>query len=373
MRLITSIFLVLFCLITDISAKDSFSKKATKTPQLVQDGKEKMWCPVCGMSLKNFYKTSHTAKTKDGKPVQYCSIRCLVLDHHNGNSDIKDAKVVDVKSEKLISVYDAFYVVGSKVPGTMSKVSKLAFKSKDDAIEFSKKMGGKIVGFKEAYKMALESLQSDITMTNKKRAKKMYPMGKKLFNAKCDLKKLDIFAYKHINQLKPIINKKCKNLKEKQAQAVALYLWDIKRFEGKNANKRVIVQKGEKCPVCGMFVHKYPRWAAQIFYKDGHFSFDGVKDMIKYLHNPQKYGAKEDFKVKSILVTNYYTQYAVDGKKAFYVVGGDVLGPMGHELIPFKSKIDAKTFLKDHKGKEILTLDEITSSLICKLDGIECE
>lgn len=201
----------------------------------------------------------------------------------------------------------------------------------------------------------------------------MYPMGKKLFNSKCDLKALDIFAYKQINELKPIINEKCKNLKEKQAQAVALYLWDVKRFEGKHANMKISVSEHERCPVCAMFVKKYPRWVAQIAQKNSHISFDGVKDMVKYLHDPQKYGATGDFKAESILVTDYYSQLAIDGKKAFYVIGSDILGPMGHELIPFEKLSDAKTFLKDHKGSQIVTLDKVTTSDICKLDGKVCE
>ena len=35
----------------------------------------------------------------------------------------------------------------------------------------------------------------------------------------------------------------------------------------------------DKCPVCGMFVHKYPKWVAEIIFKDGtHAVFDGPKD-----------------------------------------------------------------------------------------------
>ena len=41
--------------------------------------------------------------------------------------------------------------------------------------------------------------------------------------------------------------------------------------------------KQEKCPVCGMFVYKYPDWTAQIIFSDqSQFYFDGVKDLFKY-------------------------------------------------------------------------------------------
>ncbi len=373
MRCFTIALISLMFFVGNIHAQNSFTKKASKQPQLTQKGEGKQWCKVCGMSLKMFYKTSHAAHSKNGDPTQYCSIRCLVVANENGDIDLEKAKVVDVVSEKLILAKKAFYVVGSKVQGTMSKVSKLAFANEIDALEFGKKMGGEIVGFDKAYDMALKSLKKDISMTNKKRSKMMYPMGKKLLKSRCKLDKLDLASFRHINELKPIIKKRCKKLKEKQAQAVALYLWDVKRFKEDKKHTKMVVDKNEKCPVCGMFVGKFQRWVAKISHKDTHLYFDGVKDMMKYINEPKKYGAKDGFTAKNIMVTDYYTQFAIDGKKAFYVTGSDVLGPMGHELIPFKKLEDAKTFLKDHKGEKILKLKEITSSILCKLDGKECE
>lgn len=353
--------------------KMTFTRMASGKPTLVQEGDKKLWCPVCGMNLKMFYKTSHVASSKDGKPLQYCSLRCFVLDHQNGETDISNAKVVNAKTEKLIPTKNAVYVVGSKAPATMSKVSKYAFSEKSSADEFIKNMGGKITNFDNAFKMATASLQSDIAMTNAKRQKKMYPMGKKLLKLKCGGKKFELDKYSRINELKPDVKASCRGLKEKQLQAIALYLWDVKRFEGENAKMRIHVGHDDKCPVCGMFVRKYPRWAAEVKSADKTLFFDGAKDMIKYLQNPQKYGAKAGFKAKSIKVTDYYTQYAIDGTKAFYVIKSDVLGPMGNEPIPFAKKSDAEVFKKDHKGTKILTLNEISSSLICELDGTKCE
>jgi nitrous oxide reductase accessory protein NosL len=68
------------------------------------------------------------------------------------------------------------------------------------------------------------------------------------------------------------------------------------------------------------------------------------------------------------MVSDYYTQDAIDGKKAFYVIGSDVYGPMGNEFIPFISLEDAKTFKEDHLGVEILSFDEITEEKVYKLD-----
>ena len=370
---------ILFVLLTSTSqAESTFTKMASTKPTLTQDGKEKKWCPLCGMNLKMFYKTSHTAKLKDGKHRQYCSMRCLAVDQHEHNISTDTIQVVDVNSEKLIDANKAFYVLGSKIKGTMAKVSKLAFSTEDEAKTFAKEYGGEVTDFKTAFAKANDSLEKDIAMVQMKKKKKMYPMGKKLFEKKCQ-KSIDPLNYKQINQLKSAIasdEKLCKPLKEKQLQALALYLWEVKRKENsEEVSGKIEVKKDEKCPVCGMFTYKYPKWAAQIFYKNGndkhHYSFDGVKDLMKFYFDAMAWGSYESStkeNIEHILVTDYYSQKVLDGSKAFYVVGSDVLGPMGNELIPFAQEADAKTFLHDHNGKTIVTFDKITVEDINKLD-----
>jgi len=119
---------------------------------LVQTGKDKKYCVRCGMNLVKFYKTSH-ASTHNGKNYQYCSIHCLE-DHLGDGVTLKNPKVVDVDSLKLISVSDAHYVVGSKKRGTMSRVSKYAFADKEMAKKFQEINGGKIMNFYDALEVA---------------------------------------------------------------------------------------------------------------------------------------------------------------------------------------------------------------------------
>jgi len=47
-----------------------------------------------------------------------------------------------------------------------------------------------------------------------------------------------------------------------------------------------------------------------------------------------------------------------------------VFGPMGRELIPFKSKKSAKAFMEDHNGKAMVKFDEITDKMVMALDGL---
>ena len=126
----------------------------------------------------------------------------------------------------------------------------------------------------------------------------------------------------------------------------------------------------DKCPVCGMFVAKYPDFVSQIIFKDGACAFfDGVKDMMKYLFNLKKYGqGKKEDDIVSIYVTDYYSLESIDGLEAFYVSGSDVYGPMGKELIPFEQESEAQEFLKDHKGRKIWRFKEIDETMIKGLD-----
>lgn len=118
--------------------------------------------------------------------------------------------------------------------------------------------------------------------------------------------------------------------------------------------------KGDKCPVCGMFVAKYPDWAAQVRFTDGAREvFDGVKDLFRYLAGMGRYGGTHKRgEVAAVFATDYYSLEPVDGVAAFYVAGSDVYGPMGKELIPFALRAEAEGFLRDHRGSRIVGFEE---------------
>ena len=126
----------------------------------------------------------------------------------------------------------------------------------------------------------------------------------------------------------------------------------------------------DKCPVCGMFVAKYPDFLAEILFKDGSYSvFDGTKDMFKYYFNLKRYHPSKNISdIDSIYVTDYYNLNLIDGLPAFYIIGSDIYGPMGRELIPFEKETDARGFMKDHNGKSILRFKDITHEMVKGLD-----
>ncbi|MDO8932743.1 MAG: nitrous oxide reductase accessory protein NosL [Rhodocyclaceae bacterium] len=125
------------------------------------------------------------------------------------------------------------------------------------------------------------------------------------------------------------------------------------------------------CPVCGMLVAKYPNWAATVVWRDGHaHHFDGAKDMFKFLHDLAKFApGHKSQDIAGLYVTDFYGLGKIDAKKAFYVIGSDVLGPMGHELVPLANAEDAADFMKDHKGKRLLGFDQVSRDVPQGLDS----
>lgn len=142
--------------------------------------------------------------------------------------------------------------------------------------------------------------------------------------------------------------------------------------DGDRAAALDLPKPGERdlCPVCGMFVAKYPYWIATVVFRDGKVEhFDGAKDLWKYLLDLPRWApgrARED--IVKIGVTGYYDGTPIDATRAVYVVGSDVYGPMGHELVPHPDEADAKEFLADHKGRRLLRPAELTLRLLEALD-----
>lgn len=124
------------------------------------------------------------------------------------------------------------------------------------------------------------------------------------------------------------------------------------------------ISSKERCPVCGMFVTKFPDWITQVRLSNGDMKyFDGVKDLLAFTLNPASFNMPGQT-AQEVWVKDYYTLAWIDGRAAWYVVGSDVYGPMGHEFIPFTSAAAAENFRKDHKGTRVMRFEEITETLV---------
>ena len=127
----------------------------------------------------------------------------------------------------------------------------------------------------------------------------------------------------------------------------------------------------DRCPVCGMFVAPYEAWIAQVIFEDASaVFFDGAKDLFKYLLARDRFlPERRDLEIAATFVTGYYELRPIAAGEAFFVVGSDVYGPMGPELVPHRSRAEAEEFLRDHGGERIVRFDEVTAELLETLRG----
>lgn len=126
---------------------------------------------------------------------------------------------------------------------------------------------------------------------------------------------------------------------------------------------------GSRCPVCGMLVAPHADWLAQVVTGDGQaFFFDGAKDLFRFLIDAEFEQQRATMSgAATIYVTSYYERETIDAREALFVIGSDVFGPMGAELVPHPTREDAEEFGRDHGGSVIVTFDEVSVDLLAGL------
>ena len=117
------------------------------------------------------------------------------------------------------------------------------------------------------------------------------------------------------------------------------------------------------CRHCGMPSQDFPKWKAKAVAETEEVWYCSPRCMFINTLNKEK--APKG--IKLIEVISYYDTKPIDAKKAMYVTESDVLGPMGHDLVPLKDEAAAKDFKNEHKGKAILPFDKVTMKIIQQL------
>jgi nitrous oxide reductase accessory protein NosL len=122
-----------------------------------------------------------------------------------------------------------------------------------------------------------------------------------------------------------------------------------------------------------MFVARYPDWVAGVVFEDGRAAwFDGAKDLFKFLLGPERYApSRRAADVARAWVTDYYGLTLLDAREAWFVIGSDVYGPMGSELVPFAREEDAREFKADHKGTALLRFGDVGPATLRQLQEPE--
>jgi copper chaperone NosL len=257
-------------------------------------------CPNCGMVLKEWAHTNHEFTNPEGS-FRTCSIHCVTDMSQKSVTQAKEVRVaLHLQPEKMIPAETAVYVIGSKDPGTMTQVSKLAFESKDAAEKFMAEKGGKPGSFADALAVATQELP----------------------------------------KAKPMI-----------------------QTNRKNKGKIVDPVDQDRCPVCNMVPARYPNFNAQLIMADKkRFHFCSTQCLFEFMQEPPKHGASTG-DVGDVWLHDHVSGRYIFGKNAYYVVGSKVHGPMGPEAIAFDLKSEATDFAKANGG-QVFKFGKITPAAI---------
>lgn len=141
-------------------------------------------CPYCGMDRTQYHYSRHLVQYDDNLVDGTCSIHCLAislsLNIDRGPKAIYAADFGSSAEIKPLALVDkASYVIGSKLKGTMTANSKVAFADKAKAEAAMAKEGGTLANFDEALKATYLDMAADTARVRKNRAEKRHPMMQK--------------------------------------------------------------------------------------------------------------------------------------------------------------------------------------------------
>ena len=120
------------------------------------------------------------------------------------------------------------------------------------------------------------------------------------------------------------------------------------------------------CAVCGMVTVDLPGAKAQIHYRNGKIdTFCCTLHMLSFYLQPDRPPNIAAIYVNDMGKADWEKPegHWTDAKKAFYVLGGDVMGPHGEALVPFAELRDAEDYVRDHGGK-IVKFDDVTMGML---------
>lgn len=122
----------------------------------------------------------------------------------------------------------------------------------------------------------------------------------------------------------------------------------------------VACKKESRCKLCGMRIDMTSPWRTELVGEGGAVT---PFDTPKCAFTSWRSGATP---AKTLRAQDYYDRQWKTGEELRFVLGGDVLGPMGPDLVPV-APAQASKFIKDHAADRALRLDEVTAAVTSAL------
>lgn len=113
----------------------------------------------------------------------------------------------------------------------------------------------------------------------------------------------------------------------------------------------------QRCDLCGMRIDSRSGWRAGGRSASGEeLRFDTPKCMFRQHH--------ERGGVRDAWVIEYYSQERRPARDLFFVVGSDLEGPMGRDLVPVEGRENAERLMREHHGERVLAFAEVTEAIV---------
>ena len=124
-------------------------------------------CVICHMDRRKFHHARHLLHYGDGSVQGTCSVHCaaecMLRERRRGFRAIYAPDFGAAGEPKpLVEAASATYLIGSDLRGVMTPVSKVAFASRDAALQARAVYGGEIAGFAAAVAASLEEMASGL-------------------------------------------------------------------------------------------------------------------------------------------------------------------------------------------------------------------
>ena len=159
-----------------------FVPKKPADPNPAQDDLAKYAaCPYCGMNRRQFHHARMLVHYGDNLPDATCSLHCAAISLSiNVDRGPKAIYVADVAApgdvKPLIEVGQATFLVGSSLPGVMTKRSKVAYGTEAAAKGSQAANGGDLMDFDKALVAAYTDMAQDVVMIRKNREERRKKM-----------------------------------------------------------------------------------------------------------------------------------------------------------------------------------------------------
>lgn len=145
-----------------------------------------------------------------------------------------------------------------------------------------------------------------------------------------------------------------------------LLLWTLVPVMAGDHKQAKTIEPHKECPLCGMYPAKYPEFQCQIIFEDFSYeAFDSPLGLLIYYLFQKEYDP-ENRAIEYIFFRDYANHEWISADETLFVIGTEVMGPMGIDFLPVANKKDAQQLFDREKGSVMIGFSEINQAFLLK-------